>query len=420
MVQNWNLEIQHQLATDLIFSIGYVGQHGTRLISNLEQVNTPLPRYNSLGHALDFAVDGSDGNGGDAIVSQLGLTVPSWFVSGWGEPQNGGHATIGQLLRPFPQYWTISTSCCLENLGQSTYNAMEAKLERHFRNGLNLLASYTFSKTLTDADSAFPGLTGFNSNVFGAQNPFNLKSEKALSYQDIPHTFVLSYLYEFPAGPGKRYFSHGVASKVLGGWQIGGVHRYQTGSPTVIQENFTTFNPYSTGIYRYSIIPGVSPFGPGHWSPTAEVTANGGRVISGVSGGSASFSGGWNSGCFEQVGVFQPNGTTPGPGNCNAFLDPSAASLAAGGGYVFGNLPAIVGWWRSPGYKNEDFSIIKRTAIGERKNFLLKFDIPNAFNRHVFGAVDGGPGDSHFGVPGSGSNVVNGPRDIQVTGRFEF
>ena len=56
-------------------------------------------------------------------MSQLGLTVPSWFVAGWGEPQAGGFATVGQLLRPFPQYFTISTSCCLENLGQSTYNA---------------------------------------------------------------------------------------------------------------------------------------------------------------------------------------------------------------------------------------------------------------------------------------------------------
>jgi len=419
MIQNWNLEIQHQIAPDLIFSIGYVGQHGQRLISNLAQINTPNPRYNPLGNALNFAVDGSDGNNGPAIVSQLGLTVPSWFVAGWGEPQNGGHATVGQLLRPFPQYWTITTSCCLENLGQSTYNAMEAKLERRFRNGLNLLASYTFSKTLTDADSAFPGLTGFNSFIFGAQNPFNLKSEKALSYQDIPHTFVLSYLYELPVGPGKKYLSHGVASKVLGGWQIGGVQRYQSGSPTTIAEDFTTFNPYTTGIYRFSKIPGVSPFGPGRWTPSQEVTANGGKRIADVNG-TVQFVGGWNSGCFEQVGVFQPNGTTPGPANCNAFLDPSAASLAAGGGYVFGNLPAVVGWWRSPGYKNEDFSIIKRTAIGENKSFLLKFDIPNAFNRHVFGAIDGGPGDSHFGVPGSGSGVVNGPRDIQVTGRFEF
>src|SRR6185437_16308314 len=117
---------------------------------------------------------------------------------------------------PFPQYWTISSSCCLENLGQSTYNALQAKLERRFRNGFNLLASYTYSKTITDSDTVFSSFTGFQTNSFGAQNPYNLKAEKQLSYQDIPHIVVLSYMYEPPAGPGKKYFNQGVASKILG------------------------------------------------------------------------------------------------------------------------------------------------------------------------------------------------------------
>ena len=427
MIQNWDLEIQHQITQDLIFTIGYVGQHGTRLLSNLAQINSTPPTFNYLGNALGFAVDGSDGNNGPAILSQLGVTVPSWFVAGWGEPQTGGFATVGQVLRPFPQYFNISTSCCLENLGQSTYHALEAKVERRFRNGLNLLASYTFSKTLTDADSAFHTLSGFNSHNFGAQNPYNLKGEKSLSYQDIPHTFVLSYLYEFPVGPGKRYLNHGVAGKILGGWQVGAVHRYQSGSPTVIEENFQRFNPYFQGEYRFSRIPGVSPFGSGSWSPSQEVSANGGKVITSVTpvpgspSGFANFGGGWNSSCSENAaGVFQPNGTSPTPANCTAYLDPSTAPLAAGGGYVFGNLPPVVGWWRSPGYKNEDIAIIKRTAFAEGKFILLKFDLPNAFNRHTFSAIDGGPGDSHFGVPGGGGGVVNGPRDIQVTLRVEF
>jgi hypothetical protein len=396
MVQNWSLEMQHQLAPDLIMSIGYVGQHATRLLSNLAQVNTPNPIYNSLGPALTLLV--TDPSAGP-ILSSIGKTVPSWFVPGW-----GSNATIGQLLRPFPQYGAITSNCCLENAGQSTYNALQATLERRFRNGLNLLASYTYSKTITDADSSFPTETGFNSNVFGAQNPYNLKGEKAVSYQDIPHTFVVSYLYELPIGPGKKYLNGGgAAGKIAGGWQISGIQRYQAGSPTVINE-YSTSNPYSTGNYRYSLIPGQSVFGahPTQWTPA--LNAN------------------WNSGCNAVNGVFQPNAPgNPTPVNCGAFLDPSAASIAAGGGYVFGNLPTAVGWWRSPGFKNEDASLIKRTSIREGQSILIKFDIQNVLNRHTFGGIDGNPGDAFFGVPGGGGHaVLNNPRTIQATIRYEF
>jgi hypothetical protein len=398
MVQNWDLEFQRQLARDLIVSVGYVGQHATRLLSNLAQTNTPNPQFNFLGSSLQDLVDGSDGNGGPAILAKLGIAVPSWFVPGWGP---SGNDKIGQLLRPFPQYGAITTSCCLENLGQSTYNALEAKLERRFHNGLNLLASYTYSKTITDADTAFSTETGFNSNVFGAQNPYNLKGEKAVSYQDIPHTFVLSYLYELPVGPGKKYLTHGVASKVLGGWQVSGIQRYQAGSPTVINE-YATSNPFSTGNYRYSLIGAAFPAHPAHWTPAQNST--------------------WNSGCVENAnGIFQPASTTPATVNCSSFENPSDTSVPFGGGYIFGNLPTVVSWWRSPGYKNEDFSIIKRTTIREGQVLMFKLDIPNAFNRHVFGAIDGNPADSFFGVPGGGGHsVINAPRTLQATLRYEF
>jgi hypothetical protein len=401
MVQNWDLEIQHQLAQDLIFTIGYVGQHGTRLHSNLAQINTLNPVFNNLGANLGLPVTDP---AAAPILASLGVTVPSWFNPGWGP---SGNNTIGQLLRPFPQFGTIGTNCCLENVGQSTYNALEAKIERRFRNGLNLLASYTFSKTLTDADSNYANpFTGFNSNVFGAQNPYNLKAEKAVSYQDIPHTLVLSYMYEPPIGPGKRYLSHGVASKVLGGWQVGGVQRYQSGSPGVIQASATSIPSVSGGNYRFSLIPGQSFFlkQPAHWSPATNA--------------------GWNSSCSEITSGAGTGSFNSGPTpvyNCGALLDPSAASLAAGGGYVFGTLPVAESWLRSPGYVNEDFSVIKRTSIREGKDIVFKLDIPNAFNRHVFGPIDGSVGDTFFGVPGGGGHsVLNAPRDIQATLRFQF
>jgi Carboxypeptidase regulatory-like domain len=389
MVQNWSFEVQHQLAPDLILSVGYVGTHATRLHSNLLQTNSISPQFYSLGKKLNDPINSAEGQ---ATLASLGISEPSWF-----RPLYGDSEPIGQLLRPFPQYQDINTSCCLENVGQSTFNALEVKLERRFRNGLNLLAAYTFSKTLTDADTTFPTFSGFASNNFGAQNPFNLKSEKALSYQDTPHAVVISYLYELPVGPGKKYLSHGVASKVLGGWQLGAVHRYQSGSPVTFN-SFAQSPPFSGGNFKYSRIPGVSIYSPNKSSFNPELP----------------------SGCQENPDGTFSSKTTNNYFNCAAFFDQNADSLIAQRGYEFGDLPLTLGNARSQNYFSEDFSIIKRTAITEGHSLIFKADIPNAFNRHVFGTLDGFLLDSTFGVPKGGRGVINAVRRIQLTLRYQF
>src|SRR5206468_13007764 len=78
------------------------------------------------------------------------FTVPSWFVPLWSPSSSD---TLGQLLRPFPQFSSIDT-LPLQNAGQSTYNALQAKVERRFRNGLNLLASYTLDRKSTRLNSS--------------------------------------------------------------------------------------------------------------------------------------------------------------------------------------------------------------------------------------------------------------------------
>jgi hypothetical protein len=390
MIQNWSIEIQHQLATDLILSVGYVGTHATRLRSNLVQLNSIDPKFYSLGKKLNDPINST---AGQATLASLGIAEPGWF-----RPLYGDNEPIGQLLRPFPQYQDISSGV-LENVGQSTFNALEAKLERRFRNGLNLIASYTFSKTLTDADSSFPFFSAFASNNFGAQNPFNLKTEKALSYQDTPHAVVISYLYELPAGPGKKYLNHGVASKVLGGWQVGGVHRYQSGSP-VIFNSFAPSPPFSGGNFKYSRVPGVSIFSPNK----------------------SSFDPSLPTGCSENANGTFSSMTTNNYFNCAAFFDQNADSLIAQRGYTFGDLPLTLGNARSQHYFSEDFAIVKRTAIAEGHSLILKVDIPNAFNRHIFGTLDGSVGfnNATFGVPKGDRGTINAIRQIQITLRYQF
>jgi hypothetical protein len=408
MVQNWSLEIQHQLASDLILSVGYVGNHATHLNSNLQQLNAIDPKFLSLGTKLNDPVMSP---AGQATLAGLGVTVPAWFETLYG-PSGGD--LVGQLLLPFPQYQSggpgtrggISTDCCLENLGQSTYNALQAKLERRFHNGLNLLASYTYSKTLTDADSAYAGLTAFSSSdTFKAQNPRDLKSEKALSYQDVPHTLVLSYLYELPVGKGKKFLDKGgVVNKVLGGWQVGGVMRYQSGVPFIPFASDAKNTQFGTANTRLSRVPGVPLLSPNHGSYDPFSSQP--------------------SGCNEQPdGTFLPQSTN-NFFNCGAFLDPNAPSLVAQRGYTFGNLPKVFGEIRSPVYKNEDFSLIKRFTLYEGHVLSFKADFVNLFNRHTLARGDGCVTCGSFGRPGAqfgGSpGSINAQKIIQFTFRYQF
>ena len=75
-------------------------------------------------------------------------------------------------------------------------------------------------------------------------------------------------------------------------------------------------------------------------------------------------------------------------------------------------------------YKAEDFSLLKNFAISERTRFQLKLEAIDAFNRHRMAFPDVEPGDftgsTGFGVPTGVSGVDYGPRNLQVTGRFNF
>jgi hypothetical protein len=407
MVQNWSLEVERQLAPDLILSIGYVGTHATRLRSSVAEINNINPSFFSLGAALSQPI-----NSGTA--TSLGINPPfPEFETLYGP------GTIGQALRPFPQYQTINTDCCLENLGQSTYNGLLTKVERRFHNGLNLLASYTFSKTLTDADSAMPIFASFSS---GIQNSRNLNQEKSLSIQDVPHTLVVSYIYELPFGKGKKFLSGGhIMDKVVGGWQIGGVQRYQSGQPTIFGCQGGIVPAYD-GCIRYNHVAGQSFLSPtaGKFNgpdflvlqsqcakdpllPQCQVFPNPASP---------------SLGCVDTNGTFSaPSGATT-YFNCAAFFDQNfGPKNGQPGPFLFGNMPRITADVRSQAYFNEDFSLIKRTSISESHMLILKVELPNAFNRHTFSRPDTGITDSTFGVS---FGSINPQRTLQLSLRYEF
>ena len=85
----------------------------------------------------------------------------------------------------------------------SNYHALQMKLEKRFSRGLSFLVAYTWSKTLTNAESQFSEFSGFT------ENPYNRKAEKSVSINDYPHNLVINYGYDLPFGPGKKFVQGG-------------------------------------------------------------------------------------------------------------------------------------------------------------------------------------------------------------------
>ncbi len=388
MIENWSLEVQHELAQDLILDVAYVGQHSTHLRSNIDPFNQYDPANFKYGNLLSTSI-------ASPAAQAAGFKLP--YAS------YPGNLDVGQTLRPFPQYYGFNTDCCLENLGQSSFHALEASLQRRFRNGLNLMASYTWSKTLTDADSSLP----FFATLHGGgsvQNPFNLKAEKAVSNQDTPQVLVLSYIYELPVGKGKKFLSSNrVVDKVVGGWQVGAVQRYQSGQP--LSFGCATGVPDFDKCIRYSRVAG---------QPLASTAVRNGKFNPALQ---PAFLGG-------TVDAFTPGGPDPYRYfNYNAFLDQNTPSArgARSGAYAFGTMPRTTGELRSFKYAGEDISIIKRTHLIDGADLRFQASLIDAFNRHVFNRpnTDGANDVIGFGYVDPNATVV-GPRIIQFELRLEF
>lgn len=354
--QTWSATVQQQVATDLILTLGYLGSRGTHLPSNLLSVNNINPSYFNLGAGLN----------------DQAINLPYSSFTG----------TVAQSLRPYPQYSFINTAAFGENEGQLSYNAMTAKLERRFHNGLNLLASYTWSKILTDTGNIIGGSLGgaYTANI---QNPFNLRAEKAVSPQDTPQIFVVSYLYDLPFGKNRAFLNQSRALNYLvGGWSLTGIQRYQSGQP--IGFSCATGVPGFSNCIRWNLVAGQ------------QIQSSARRNKS------------FNPAISGQNTWYNPS----------AFSDPNANVTAASGlPYAFGDKPAYQGNDRSFPYFEEDFGLIKRTPITERINLQFRAEFFNAFNRVVFGNPDTNPYDSGFGTVGYTSNS---PRQGQLTLRVEF
>lgn len=398
-IQTWDLDIQRDLPGHILFDAAYVGTRGTHLVSRLMNSNatpTSALQYGKLlfTNISDSTVQALPAVQGMPVDPATGMHSPfNGFQTLWGTSAN-----LGQALRPYPQYTTDTVEGLSqlrdfgENVGRSSYNALQLQARKHFSQGLSFLVSYTWSKTLTDAESQFNEFSGFT------QDFYNAKAEKALSINDYPSNLVISYEYQFPFGPGKRFGNvGGLAGRAIGGWSIAGVQQYQAGAPQEVVTGGNLLNPYmgpNSFLMRPNIVPGV--------------TKKSAAILN---------------------GTWDPNGVGAAGAvlNLAAWCDPQQAPAAGGSGcsggpYTFnqvgGNAPRTDGSIRRFPYYNEDISVLKRTSINERVGVEFRADFLNIFNRTLFGFDQGG---DQYGSILQGNNLGGGINSFgHITSQSNF
>jgi hypothetical protein len=102
-----------------------------------------------------------------------------------------------------------------DTIANSSYNALEALLEKRFSHGLQFQAAYTWSKSMDDASTFEESL-----------NPFDFNASRALSLFNSAQRFVISYDWELPLPK-----HQGFAGKILDDWAISGITQFQSGFP---------------------------------------------------------------------------------------------------------------------------------------------------------------------------------------------
>ncbi|HEU0120500.1 MAG TPA: TonB-dependent receptor [Bryobacteraceae bacterium] len=128
-----------------------------------------------------------------------------------------------QARRRWPQYGVVSQ---IRSDAKTFYNSGTAKYTRRFSDGLTVLSSYTFSRTL---DQAFSSIAG-NPTGGAVSQTINNLSQRGLSASHRKHVWVTSAVYQLPFGKGMRFLNHGGASDlILGGWQLSSILTVQSG-----------------------------------------------------------------------------------------------------------------------------------------------------------------------------------------------
>jgi hypothetical protein len=326
----WNLSIQRQITGSEMFSVAYLGSHSYHL-GRTWNANTFVPEFLLGGQTYSYDIPGST------------IFFPT------GQPR------LQPLLSGSSRF--VSTDA------DASYQALQTDFTQRLKGGLRAKVSFTYSKAM---DQGPGSIASYATGELGVtQNPWDPKAEWAASAFNLKYNTTANFTYDIPS-----HFKSGAASRLFGGWQLGGILSLHPGTPFTVTTGFSRSGDGDNTVPdRPSLAPGVT--------------------------------------------------SVPILGGPNKYFDSSVFTLPTAGFFGDVGRNTLVG----PGFANFDSTLVKSTTITERLKMDFRAEFFNIFNHANFALPSSSifaSNGTYLGSAGHISATVTTSRQIQLGVKFIF
>jgi hypothetical protein len=278
----------------------------------------------------------------------------------------------------------VSSARAMINDGRSRYHALEVETRRRFVSGFSVQANYAFGKAVTDFD-------GDENTLVNDTRPSSVRFPLYSRQEVAPrHQFNANWVYELPAGSGKRFLADpGIARAILGDWQLGGLMNVRSGRPISLTSGVGTF--HRSDVSDDNTVDLSQPLTRGD---IRELTGTR-NIGNGLFYFDPCLSAFLNASCLDGA---SPQGL---------FTLPQAGSLGQlGFTPIYGPFRVVV-----------DMSLMKRARLSEGKAIEFRWEVFNVLNRANFNVPTTSITSSNFGQI---TRTISTPRLMQFALKLNF
>ena len=333
-VYEWNLTVERQLPSNILFRVGYVGSRSLHILET-QYYNAGVPCTDPTS-AVPCSGKANVGLANLTVCEATGGTVASC---------HGNPNTSGAKFKPNTFSSTVQADITDIN---ANYHSLQTSVEKRMSHGFTVLANYTYSKSLDDLPFG-EGVSGFDTGY--STLPFNAPGRHQMDYGpsgfDHTHLFTGSYVWHSPTIKS----SSTLLRYLLGDYEIGGIVSAASGRPITVLQG-TELSGTGIGQDRGTFSSGASPYGANSCGTTVNCVS-------------------WlNPAAFQPTKV--TTGCTPPATTCN---NPVIFG-------TFGNVGKNV--LRLPRTSNWDVQLSKYFTFTERWKLQLRAEYFNVLNHPNF------------------------------------